>query len=242
MMSANPALAPSQIESLLKSTAADVGTAGYDQYYGYGRVNAASAVQAAAAMKASDTQPPAVALSSPSSGSTAKGIVAVNASASDNVGVSRVELYVNGALLATDAASPYSFSWDSTKVADGSAALVARAYDAAGNASNSSSVAVNVANAVALVADTIAPTVTIRNPANGSVVTGVVSISASASDNRGISSLSVYVDGVLKSSGNVSSTSFNWNTNKVAIGAHTISAVATDTSGNRSTSTISVRK
>jgi len=242
MMAANPALAPSQIESLLKSTAVDLGTAGYDQYYGFGRVNAASAVQAAAQARPSDTQPPTVAIASPAVGASVKGLVTVDANASDNVGVSRVELYVNGALRATDAASPYGFSWDSAAVADGRATLVARAYDAAGNATNSSSVVVNVANAVALVADTVAPTVSIRNPANNSVVAGVVSISASAADNRGISNLSLYVDGELKSSGNVSSTSYSWNTKKVASGAHTISAVATDTSGNRSTSTISVRK
>jgi len=243
MLGANPSLAPSQVESLLKSTAVDLGTAGYDQYYGYGRVNAASAVQAAAQAKTSDTQPPAVAISAPTAGTSVKGIVAVNASASDNVGVARVELYVNGALLATDTTSPYGFSWDTTKRADGAATLFARAYDSAGNATSSSSVAVSVANtAVALVADTVAPTVAIRNPANNSLVSGVVSISASASDNRGISNLSLYVDGVLKSSGNVTSTSYNWNTNKVAKGAHTVSAVAADTSGNRSTSTISVTK
>jgi subtilisin family serine protease len=49
MMAAKPTLANTQIESLLYATAADLGAAGRDPYFGYGRVDAARAVQAAAA-------------------------------------------------------------------------------------------------------------------------------------------------------------------------------------------------
>jgi hypothetical protein len=47
MMSVNPALAPSDLESMLKSTADDRGAPGYDTGFGYGRVNAFRAVAAA---------------------------------------------------------------------------------------------------------------------------------------------------------------------------------------------------
>ena len=242
MISANPSLAPSQVERFLKSTAADLGTAGYDQYYGYGRVNAASAVQAAAQAQVSDTQPPTVAIASPTGG-TVSAIVPVNVAASDNIGVTRVDLLVNGAPLATDTTSPYGFSWDSTKVADGSATLVARAYDAAGNSRNSTAVSVTVANTViATVADTTLPTVTISNPANGSKVAGVTTITASSTDNVGVRSLSLSVDGVVVASGNVSSTSYKWNTRKASSGTHTIGATATDLAGNKATKTIQVTK
>ncbi|MDB5756690.1 MAG: hypothetical protein JWR56_3118, partial [Massilia sp.] len=40
MLSANPALQPSQVDSILTSTADDLGTPGRDDYYGYGRINA----------------------------------------------------------------------------------------------------------------------------------------------------------------------------------------------------------
>eukprot|EP01032_Pedospumella_encystans_P029387 gene29387-33187_t len=43
MLSANPALQPAQVDSILTSTADDKGTAGRDDYYGYGRINAARA-------------------------------------------------------------------------------------------------------------------------------------------------------------------------------------------------------
>jgi hypothetical protein len=79
-------------------------------------------------------------------GITATGNVAVTVGASDNVAVTKVELWVAGKLHATDTLSPYSFNWDSTKTANGSADLQAIAYDAAGNKGTSAKVAVQVSN------------------------------------------------------------------------------------------------
>jgi subtilisin family serine protease len=44
MLSYNPNLAPAQVESILKSTADDKGTPGYDQQFGHGRINARRAL------------------------------------------------------------------------------------------------------------------------------------------------------------------------------------------------------
>lgn len=89
-----------------------------------------------------DTTAPTV--STTESGSS--GTISFSASASDNVGVSRVEFYVDGALKATDSSSPYSASLDSTTLSNGSHSLVAKAYDAAGNVGTSSAVAFSVSN------------------------------------------------------------------------------------------------
>jgi hypothetical protein len=94
-----------------------------------------------------DTTPPTTSITSPANGATVSGTVTVSASASDNVGVSRVELFVDGSLHSTDTSSPYSFSWNTTTVANGSHNLQTRAYDAAGNSGSSSVVSVNVSNA-----------------------------------------------------------------------------------------------
>src|SRR6185369_1486867 len=126
MMSANPKLSSTQIESLLYSTATDLGAPGRDIYYGYGRVNAAAAVQAAlGATTTVDTQPPTASISAPGSSVTVSGLVPVSVSANDNVGVTKVELRVNGWAVATDTMAPYGFSWDSTTVANGMATLSA---------------------------------------------------------------------------------------------------------------------
>ena len=244
MIAANPALPPVTLVSLLESTAADLGGQGYDQYYGYGRVNAAAAVQAAAGAGARvvDSQAPSVAISSPAGG-TVTGAVPINVSASDNIGVTRVDLLVNGIVVVSDSTSPYAFSWDSTQTANGGATIVAQAFDAAGNSASSKAVIVTVSNTGATASvDTTAPTVTISNPVSGAKVSGQVTINVSSSDNVGVAGVTLYIDGAVKSTGNSTSMSYRWNTNKAASGLHTISAVAKDRSGNQATVAIQVSK
>ena len=71
------------------------------------------------------------------------------ASAADNIGVSRVEYYVDGTLTGSATVSPYPLSFDCTTVTNGSHSLVAKAYDAAGNVGTSAAVAFTVSNPVA---------------------------------------------------------------------------------------------
>jgi hypothetical protein len=243
MMSANPKLSSSEIEKLLYSTAVDLGAAGRDALYGYGRVDAGAAVRTAAtAVSTADTTAPVVSISAPLGSSTVSGLVPVNVSATDNVGVTMVELRVNGVLLATDIEYPFAFSWDSLKVANGTANLVATAFDAAGNTRNSTTVAVNVSNVV--VSDTTPPTVAITNPGNGTKVTGNVSIKVNASDNSGTSTLgqTLYINGKRVATATGGSLSYSWNTRKIAAGSYTIQAVATDAAGNASTQAVQVSK
>jgi subtilisin family serine protease len=252
MMSANPRLTNTKIESLLYSTATDLGSSGRDIYYGYGRVNAAAAMQAVlGAGTAVDSQPPTVSMTSPSASVTVSGLVSVDVAATDNVGVSKVEFRVNGATVATDTMSPYGFSWDSKSVANGMATLTAVAYDAAGNPASSAPVSVNVANATSVpppispVADSTPPVVQILSPASGSIkAKGSVSISASASDNSGTAGITqtLYIDGVPKATAGGASLSYGWNVNKVGSGPHTIQIVATDAVGNSSSASVQVTK
>ena len=74
------------------------------------------------------------------------GTTTVSASASDNVGVTSVEFYVDGTLKATDTSTPYNFAWDTTTAANASHSLTTKAYDAAGNVGTSSAVSVTVSN------------------------------------------------------------------------------------------------
>ncbi|MHB8493569.1 MAG: S8 family serine peptidase [Casimicrobiaceae bacterium] len=232
MMAANPQLAPSQIVSMLESTAVDLGTAGYDYYYGYGRVNAAAAVAAAAQGVAADTTPPAVSISSPTGG-TVTGTVSVSVAASDNVGVTHVDLLVNGSVLASDTTAPYSFSWDSSALAGTNATLTAVAYDAAGNSATSQAVTVTVASATT--ADTTPPTVSIASPTGGTV-SGVVSVSVNASDNVGVTKVNLLVNGALLASDSTSPYTFSWDSSSLAGSSATLTAVAYDAAGNSATS------
>lgn len=243
MMARRPDLPNTTIESLLYASARDLGTAGRDANFGHGRVDAAAAVAAAAAAApAADTTPPTVAIGSPAGGSTVSGTVTVDVAASDNVGVARVELSVGGTVVGIDSAAPFAFAWDSTGAANGSRSLVATAYDAAGNRTNSAAVSVNVANTLPPVAaDTTPPLVALVNPVAGAV-SGTVTVSTSASDDRGAAGIrqQLYVDGKLAASGSGATLSYAWNTRRVRAGTHTLKVVATDASGNSVAASVSV--
>lgn len=242
MMAAKPALSPAQVESLLYATVTDLGAAGRDIYFGHGRIDAAAAVAAAAAATAADTQAPTVSITSPSASSTVSGLALVDVAAGDNVGVTRVELRANGNTVATDTTAPYQLSWDTTQLANGTASLIAYAFDAAGNTKASTSLSVNVANNV--VADTTPPVVTITNPASGKKVSGNVSVTVSASDNSGAAGIkqALYINDVLKATATGSSLSYNWNTRKIATGSYTLRATAQDGAGNVTSTSVQVTR
>ena len=87
---------------------------------------------------AGDNIAPAVAITSPANSAIVarKSTVTIAATASDNVGVQRVEFLVNGALQCTDTAAPYSCSWRVPNPMNKTYQLQARAFDAAGNSAS----------------------------------------------------------------------------------------------------------
>ena len=105
-----------------------------------------------------DAEAPTVALTAPAPGATVSGPATITASASDDVGVAEVDLLVDGAVVATRSAPPYSTSWDTTTVANGSHTLTARARDYAANATTSAAVVVQVLNRKFASDDFSAPT------------------------------------------------------------------------------------
>jgi hypothetical protein len=101
-----------------------------------------------------DVTAPTINISNPVAGAMLSGIASISIAALDNVGVTKVELYLDGVLLSTDTASPWSFAWDTTKTTNAAHALTARAYDAAGNENSSGSIGVTVQNAPPMLTET----------------------------------------------------------------------------------------
>ncbi|RKI08112.1 M20/M25/M40 family metallo-hydrolase [Corallococcus sp. AB030] len=93
-----------------------------------------------------DTTPPTVSLTAPASGATVNGTTSITATASDNVGVSKVEFLVDGVVKGTIVSSPYSYAWDSRTVANGSHTVAAKAHDGSGNTTTTTARTVTVAN------------------------------------------------------------------------------------------------
>ena len=241
LLSVNPTLSPDLVEKILEGTAVDLGTAGWDEYYGHGRVNAQSAVLAALETGTVDTQAPTVTITAPAGGIKVSGDLAVDVSAQDNVGVERVELYANGVFIAEATAAPYQFTVNTVNFAEGALSLTAKAWDKAGNEGKSAAVTVTVDNIPDPV-DTQAPVVTITNPANGSKVTGKVTISIKATDNVGVTGVQCFIDGILKASTKGTTLNYTWNTTPAAAGTHTIKGVAQDAAGNKGNTAIQVIK
>jgi beta-lactamase superfamily II metal-dependent hydrolase len=95
-----------------------------------------------------DTILPTTSITAPAAGATVSGTTTVSASASDYVGVTIVEFYLDGVLQSTDTTSPYSWAWNTTTATNGTHSLTSKAYDAALNVGVSSAVSVTVSNGV----------------------------------------------------------------------------------------------
>lgn len=175
-----------------------------------------------------DTQAPAVSITSPASGATVAGSIAISASASDNVAVTRVEFYLDSSLRHTDTTSPYGYSVDTSTLQDRSYTITARAYDAAGNVGQSSPVPVTVKNGP----DAQAPNVSITSPVNGAIVTGSITVNASASDNRGVTKVEFYSGDTLRCTDTVSPYSCRLDTRSLPEGSNAITVKAYDAAGN----------
>jgi hypothetical protein len=94
-----------------------------------------------------DNTAPTTSITAPANGATVAATVTVSATASDNVGVTRVEFYVDNVFQSQVASAPYNWSWNTTGVGNGSHSLTTKAFDAAGNVGTSIPVSVTVNNA-----------------------------------------------------------------------------------------------
>ncbi|HEY3238886.1 MAG TPA: Ig-like domain-containing protein [Acidimicrobiia bacterium] len=120
-----------------------------------------------------DTTAPTVSVTSPAGGQRVAGTVAVTASAIDNLGVSRVDVLVDGVVAGSANAASATVSWNTTAVADGNHTLSARALDAAGNTGTSAPVTVTVDNTAPAV-----PAGLTASPGDGQVSVSFPAVSA----------------------------------------------------------------
>jgi hypothetical protein len=206
----------------------------------------------------SDVAPPTVSVLAPTAGSTVSGSVSVAAAALDNVGVTKVELRVDGTLKGTDTSAPYTFAWDSTADANGAHVIAAQAFDAAGN-SESATAAVTTANAsgadptpspsptvppVTPPATPVpaTPAVSITQPLDGSTVPvgKTIKIAASASDDVGVTKVEFYVNGARKCSDTAAPFTCAWRVGSVTGATYSLTARAYDAAGHVASYTVSV--
>jgi hypothetical protein len=126
---------------------------------------------------------PTVTLTEPADGAVVTGMVTFSAEASDNTGVSKVAFYADNHFLGEDRIAPYSIEVDTSRAPHAESYLVrAVAYDAINTGQDTATVTVFQNGNT----DVTPPFIEMSAPANGALVTGVVTLSAEGYDNVGI--------------------------------------------------------
>ncbi len=186
-----------------------------------------------------DVTPPSVSFIYPRSGQVITENITVSVKATDNVGVTKVDFFVDGAYVHTDSTASYTYYWDISGYSNNSShTLFAKAYDAAGNVGTTQVLGVTVVNT-----DDIPPVVTIIYPVSGNTYTtgDTVAIVAEVNDNVAVDYVEFYIDGILKFTDNTYPYRYDWDTsNYGGGGSHSIYVKGYDTSGNVGSALISV--
>ncbi len=180
-----------------------------------------------------DRAAPTVSITAPADGATVSGMVALAVEAADDVGVTQVDYFANGAPIGSSEAAPFGATWDASAAVAGDYTLAAVARDAAGNEGRAE-IAITVDSAVV---DETPPTVSITSPSEGAQVSGMVRIVAEASDDNSLAKVEFLVDGA--ELGEVTSAPYEitWPATE---GAHTLTAKAVDAAGNEASAQVSV--
>ncbi|MEO5958193.1 MAG: Ig-like domain-containing protein, partial [Opitutaceae bacterium] len=195
------------------------------------RVNNTTTVSFPARITVIANTAPSVSITSPATGGSfvVGNTQTITATAADSDGtIQNVQFFVNGVLLSTDAAAPYTAAW--SPGATGTYTLTAKSTDNSGGQTLSAPVTVTITN-------NAAPVVAITGPASGLNVAGGsnVNLTASASDPDGIvTSVRFVANGNVVGTASVSPFLVAWA--PTAAGTYTVVAQATDNAGNVTTS------
>jgi subtilisin family serine protease len=138
MRQANPNADVATIKTVLMNTSRDLGTAGEDNTYGWGVIDAYAAV---VAVMEPDTEPPVVTVTAPNGGETLNvgTVYTITWTATDNVGVTQTSLYYsydggsNYNHIDDIAGNPGTYDWTVPGTASSQCLVQIYAYDAAAN-------------------------------------------------------------------------------------------------------------
>jgi len=175
--------------------------------------------------------PPSISLTSPLNASTVSKTVQLTA---NTVTTSGVRYLVDGQSFGGIAATPpYSVSWDTTTVPDGTHWIAAQTTDPTGVIGTSPVAIVTVHNAAVT-----GPSVQLTSPTNGSIVSATISLYAQVGSSLPIQSVSFFVDFVeIGSALTAPPYVIAWDTTTVPDGPHTITVSASDSQANVGNST-----
>lgn len=173
-----------------------------------------------------DVTLPVIGFLQPTDGTKINVDFAAKVTASDNIGVTHVQFYLDSSALgAADTSAPFEYIVPIASLTSGkSYQLKAEARDAAGNTAMTT---------VTFIVDKTAPIVAISSPSSGSTISGVTSVKITATDALGIKTTYVDVDGVVFNlEDKTSPYEIALDTSSLTNGSHTLNAYAQDLAGN----------
>jgi glucose/arabinose dehydrogenase/PKD repeat protein/chitodextrinase len=181
-----------------------------------------------------DTTPPSVPANLAAQAVSSTQVNLSWSASSDNAGVTGYKIFRDGTLLTTIPGTSYQ---DTGRSPGTTYSYTVLARDAAGNESAQTP----AATATTPAPDTSPPGASVTAPAAGSVVSGSVTVSATATDDVGVAGVRFLLDGAaLGSEDTTAPYSMTWDTTTAPNGVHTLQARARDTAGNLGTSSSSV--
>jgi|GEM_PF-1437970 len=180
----------------------------------------------------SDTTIPSVSLIAPTAGATLSGTATLSATATDNVAVTTVNFFQGTTLISADTVAPYTTTWNTTLVPNGTYILKAIAADAAGNTASTANVSVTVSN----ITNDLG--VTLSTPVAGTTVSGTIAVTAIPTGST-IARVDFYKDtDTTPFATAVSSFTVFFDTTTLIDGARTLKAIVYNTSGGSATSSL----
>ena len=147
----------------------------------------------------------------PASGSTVNGVVDIEVNVFDNIGISKVNFFINGDSLFCDTIPPYNYNWDTTQENENQNHTInIDVIDLSGNQTSLYPVAVYVDNLEE--PDITPPNIVIYEPAANQTVFGAVDILTIATDNDSVSKVEFYQNYELVETDFTANYTYSWNT------------------------------
>lgn len=189
--------------------------------------------------------PPIIFLIAPLNGATLSGGVTLSATASDDLGISKVRFMIDSTTIIDDTSAPYTFSYNTETASNGSHVVKAVAYDTGGlTAESAATVTIDNAAPGPAGPDSENPTVSFTAPSPNpySWESGNLIISVTSDDNVGVARIDLYINDTLALTVNNYRFSARWNYASAGPGDYTLVAKAYDAAGNFGTATLVINK
>jgi len=184
-----------------------------------------------------DNESPSGTILYPYTGQTVSGIVNITVDASDNNYISSASYYINNQLKGYNTEPPFVYAWNTDIEEDDlQYSIYVILTDANENSATLGPISVTVNNNIP--ADITFPVGAITFPPAGSVLSDIVEIQVTASDDRGIANVEFFIDGSLESTDSNEPYAYSWDTGTASEDEeHIIAVIVSDHSDNRASFT-----